>query len=264
MKEKINAMIQTFLDTKKEYEQKINAEPNSVKRFQSRLPNILTMCRPLSLLFILPIAFLGNFKIALILSGLSALTDFFDGIVARKYHAESSYGKKLDPICDKIFAVGLSLPILSVQPLLILSTIAFEGIIAAISLKSEIRKNHPVPTRLGKKKTWALGIELFTLYLTQALKAYNIIMPIPILAASILTTNGMQFATAIQYQKIDHQKQEEKKKKVVEKQQLQPEIQLTKSEKIHQEILEYQSLKASLEEEPSREIKDKTKTIGSL
>lgn len=264
MKEKINAMIQTLLNYKKEYEQKINAESDTRKRFQLRLPNILTMCRPLSLLFILPIAFLGNFSIALILTGVAALTDFFDGIVARKYHAESAYGKKLDPICDKIFAIGLSLPILSVQPSLILSTIVLEMAIASISLKSEARQNKPEPTPLGKKKTWALGFELFIFYLAQALKAYNIIMPIPILAAAILTTNSMQLATAIQYQRIDHKRQEEKKQTVVEKQHLQPEIQPTKADKIHQEILEYQSLKASLEKDDSQETKDKMKTIGSL
>lgn len=43
---------------------------------------------------------------AYIVAILAALTDFFDGFLARKYHLESDFGRLMDPLADKIFVVG--------------------------------------------------------------------------------------------------------------------------------------------------------------
>lgn len=55
------------------------------------------------------IFFLANvfeqYLIAFVIFLLSAVTDFFDGFLARRYQAESSLGKVLDPIADKIILV---------------------------------------------------------------------------------------------------------------------------------------------------------------
>ena len=37
---------------------------------------------------------------------LAALTDFFDGFLARKFHLESDFGRLMDPLADKVFVVG--------------------------------------------------------------------------------------------------------------------------------------------------------------
>jgi len=44
----------------------------------------------------------------------AAVTDFFDGYIARHYHAESEYGTFLDPLADKVlaFAGFICLPII--------------------------------------------------------------------------------------------------------------------------------------------------------
>lgn len=44
--------------------------------------------------------------IAYIVVILAALTDFFDGFLARKFHLESDFGRLMDPLADKIFVVG--------------------------------------------------------------------------------------------------------------------------------------------------------------
>ncbi len=83
-----------------------------VKNFRCKLenlPNILTFFR----LGLVPI-FVGIFfskiklhrEMAALIFGISAITDFLDGYIARKYKSESKLGKLLDPIADKLLALS--------------------------------------------------------------------------------------------------------------------------------------------------------------
>jgi CDP-diacylglycerol--glycerol-3-phosphate 3-phosphatidyltransferase len=73
------------------------------------LPNILTMMRialiPLILYFIDNESLSRSF-IAAGLYSISALTDFVDGYLARKYNQTSLLGKFLDPLADKILVMA--------------------------------------------------------------------------------------------------------------------------------------------------------------
>ncbi len=76
----------------------------------SKLPNFLTLLRIflLPLLIYLVIAGDSLFNLSiLILFILIALSDYFDGIIARKTSSTSEFGKMLDPIADKLFVVLL-------------------------------------------------------------------------------------------------------------------------------------------------------------
>ena len=69
------------------------------------LPNILTLCRILAvpalcICFWIP-AKMGDW-LALGIFTIAAATDFFDGWVARKFDAQSGFGRMLDPIADKL------------------------------------------------------------------------------------------------------------------------------------------------------------------
>lgn len=76
------------------------------------LPNILTMLRMAAAVF-LPFCYLFFAHpladlIALILFVLAAVTDWFDGWIARKFNQSSAFGAMLDPIADKtMVAVAL-------------------------------------------------------------------------------------------------------------------------------------------------------------
>ena len=70
------------------------------------IPNILTIFRfflvyPI-VLFILD----SNFLWAILLYILAAITDFFDGLIARKFNFVSEFGKIADPISDKTLILG--------------------------------------------------------------------------------------------------------------------------------------------------------------
>lgn len=56
------------------------------------------------LIFILAV-FLSMYWLALTLFVFSAITDFFDGMLARKYDLVSEIGQMLDPIADKVLLV---------------------------------------------------------------------------------------------------------------------------------------------------------------
>jgi CDP-diacylglycerol--glycerol-3-phosphate 3-phosphatidyltransferase len=84
------------------------------------LPNALTLLR----LVLAPVVAwavwrtgLGEDKawaiVAAVLFVIAALTDLFDGMAARAFHAESRFGRIIDPIADKLL-VGLPLIALSV------------------------------------------------------------------------------------------------------------------------------------------------------
>ena len=80
------------------------------------LPNCLTALR---ILLAIPIVMAVNqdLKLALILFCVAALTDAFDGRLARRWSATSKLGAILDPLADKIiylvtlYALSYSLPI---------------------------------------------------------------------------------------------------------------------------------------------------------
>lgn len=81
---------------------------------KKRLPNFITILR----IFIAAAFFLalsgyrypghgvvwGN--IAIVLFVIAATTDFMDGYLARKWNAESMFGRIMDPFCDKVLVLG--------------------------------------------------------------------------------------------------------------------------------------------------------------
>ncbi|HWE46712.1 MAG TPA: CDP-diacylglycerol--glycerol-3-phosphate 3-phosphatidyltransferase [Caulobacteraceae bacterium] len=96
------------------------------------LPNVLTWIRIIAgvAVFALLAAAAGGFapvgdidpdqqflyeKIAVIVFLVGAVTDFFDGFLARKLHAETAWGATLDPIADKVLICGVILGLLSLN-----------------------------------------------------------------------------------------------------------------------------------------------------
>ena len=67
------------------------------------VPNALTWSRIVVSLIMLGIYPFGYLKTLLCLGIAGALTDFFDGRLARKWNCESLHGLRVDPWADKIF-----------------------------------------------------------------------------------------------------------------------------------------------------------------
>lgn len=128
------------------------------KTFKSKIPTILTSVRLFAPIVVVPLVLTGNIIPALIASGVAASTDFFDGLLARKLHAESDFGAILDPIVDKVFLTTLILCGASINPILLIN-IAPEVAIAINNSKAFNENKNVASSTLGRVKTWILSLD---------------------------------------------------------------------------------------------------------
>lgn len=74
------------------------------------IPNILTTLRMLLVPVFIYIIFLSNIPDRVFYSTLifilASITDYFDGMLARKYNVISDYGKIMDPLADKLLVIS--------------------------------------------------------------------------------------------------------------------------------------------------------------
>jgi len=87
----------------------------------SKLPNILTISRivllPVLIILIFSDSNLTNF-LSIVLFIMMSITDYLDGLIARKTKNTSNFGKMLDPIADKLFVVLILIAFISDSMLL--------------------------------------------------------------------------------------------------------------------------------------------------
>lgn len=69
---------------------------------QLNLPNLLSFIRLCLVPFIVMFLSQGNFKLAFILFLFCGITDYLDGLIARKFKLQTALGAFLDPLADKI------------------------------------------------------------------------------------------------------------------------------------------------------------------
>ena len=123
------------------------------------LPNLLSGLR---ILLIVPFVYFvarKNFAVALIVFLVAAISDLFDGLIARKFNAKSHLGAVLDPMADKllIFSSFLTLFIMKAIPFwlfLIVFVRDLQMLLGYYHLSSlkEIDKDH-LPLFAGKVAT---------------------------------------------------------------------------------------------------------------
>jgi len=197
----INMCIKDKESFKKNWKIFINEGRKCIKEFKNKetrhkqIPNAFTASRLFAPLFIIPAALSGNLFLTGLFAGGFAFTDACDGYYARKYNAQSEFGRELDPITDKLFAGGLLLPLIILNPAMI-TNLLLEVVIAAINMHSRLNDNKPRTTIIGKVKTGSLSLTMILSYL-------NMIIAInPIIIGTLIATTGiLQTATAIKYYK---------------------------------------------------------------
>lgn len=119
--------------------------------------NCLTLIRVFAT-FLLPIMW-TFFKPAtlIVVVALILLTDFFDGMLARKFHVQTLFGSIMDSVADKMFGIVIVLILATHQPLFYLIVI-FEILIALINVIAAALGALTKSSFLGKFKMWLLGI----------------------------------------------------------------------------------------------------------
>ncbi len=66
------------------------------------VPDILSMSRLILAFCLIPLVLNNNLSLALVVFAVAAVSDFFDGYLARKFSVSSEFGAALDPVADKV------------------------------------------------------------------------------------------------------------------------------------------------------------------
>ncbi|MEJ5166571.1 MAG: CDP-alcohol phosphatidyltransferase family protein [Thermoanaerobaculia bacterium] len=139
---------------------------------QLNLPNLLSFIRLCLVPFIITFLSQGNFKLAFVLFLFCGITDYLDGLIARKFKLQTALGAFLDPLADKILMAStfitltLKLPnqvfeIPTFITILVISRDFFIVFVAFLIYLIFDIKSFP-PTILGKINT---VIQVFTILL---------------------------------------------------------------------------------------------------
>ena len=116
---------------------------------------------------------------ALYMFVIASVTDFFDGFLARKLHAESRWGAILDPIADKILVCGTILglfalntgdPVIALPSALILFR---EFAVSALREAAATREVRIEVSLLAKAKTTIQLVALGVMLLAESWAAFN-------------------------------------------------------------------------------------------
>jgi CDP-diacylglycerol--glycerol-3-phosphate 3-phosphatidyltransferase len=124
------------------------------------LPNLLTLFR----IFVTPLFFLLFFYfptkvfslLAALLFALASLTDFLDGYIARRWNLETSLGKFLDPLADKLLvavALIMLIPLDRVSSWMVAVIIGREILVTGLRVVAVTEGLVISASRLGKYKT---------------------------------------------------------------------------------------------------------------
>ncbi len=124
------------------------------------LPNKLTLGR-IGLAFIFLFALILDFpfskNVALLVFVLAAVTDWFDGVLARKHNLITNFGKLMDPLADKILTAAaliafVAVPTLSVPAWMVVVVIAREFAVSGMRTLAASQGIILAATRSGKHK----------------------------------------------------------------------------------------------------------------
>ncbi len=155
-------------------------------RVKKHIPNIITTIR-LILAIIFAITFIDkNFFLAFVIFAIASSSDALDGYLARKWQVLSDYGKRIDPIADKLLA-GLALILLSIfiNPLFLL-ILVLELFITINGLLLYTKKEICYVSTFGKVKTAFLFTAISLTILSESFSILNIYIYILIILTIIL------------------------------------------------------------------------------
>jgi cardiolipin synthase len=169
------------------------------------VPNQITLLRLGFLPFFLILVFYEEYRWALIVLTFVALTDAFDGYLARTLHQKSALGAYLDPIADKLLlsssfvVLAMSRKIAWWLTIFVLSRDVLLLTVAAVILIIQGYRPFP-PSLLGKATTFVEIVFVFYIILANAyspMHAAPVIRYLGVLVAVLVIVSGFHYAFAI-------------------------------------------------------------------
>lgn len=148
---------------------------------KKHLPNFLTLGR---ILLVVPMVVLLLFPgkwpsaLAALVFMIASITDFLDGLIARRYRVESSFGRFLDPIADKVLVTAALVMLIEldrVEAWVVMLILTREVAVSTLRAITKSWDTTLKPSPIGKTKTvfqFAAVVPLIIHY------KYTLILPI--------------------------------------------------------------------------------------
>jgi CDP-diacylglycerol--glycerol-3-phosphate 3-phosphatidyltransferase len=136
------------------------------------VPNTLTLLRlGVTAFFVasLSVNYPWHHTVALVLFLVATLTDYLDGVIARRMNLITDFGKLMDPLADKILTASAFICLIPYQALpawVVIVIISREFLITGLRLLASSKGTILPAEKLGKHKTaWQMATILFFLLL---------------------------------------------------------------------------------------------------
>jgi CDP-diacylglycerol--glycerol-3-phosphate 3-phosphatidyltransferase len=144
----------------------------AIDNLQMNLPNMLTLLRlGLTALLVVSLSaeYPAHFAIALLVFFLASLTDYLDGVIARKWNLITDFGKLMDPLADKVLTASAFICLIPYKALpawAVIIIISREFLITGLRLLASSKGVVLPAEKLGKHKTaWQMITIVFFLAL---------------------------------------------------------------------------------------------------
>ena len=132
-------------------------------------------------------------------------SDTLDGVLARKFNVQTFFGSIMDTVADKVLSIILYLVLIDSEPVLA-PILLCEFIIAIVNICAIVMKKQPKSNKVGKTKTWFVGVNIVLGYLYY----FNVITYELVIISSVLTFI-MEIAAIVSYGKALFKKSEKTK-----------------------------------------------------
>lgn len=147
-----------------------NAQPISSRVLT--VPNVLSFIRLVLVPVFLVLIIRGDDALALLVLVISSITDYLDGVIARRFNQITRLGQLLDPLADRlfIFAALIGLSVRDIVPWWFVAVIvARDLMLVGIGVALANRGYGPLPVHsLGKVATFCLFYALPIIMIAQA------------------------------------------------------------------------------------------------
>lgn len=168
------------------------------------IPNAISFGRiilitPFVAFFIAAKYITNNYVPAIVIIALSGISDFFDGMIARKFHQESELGKVLDPLADKLTLIAVGICMILIEPyvLPLMIIMVLKDILMIIGGTLIINKGviPPKSSWYGKLSTFMFYISVGMVVLMAIFDYHNETLSLAVLGV----TAGMMIFSLINY-----------------------------------------------------------------
>jgi CDP-diacylglycerol--glycerol-3-phosphate 3-phosphatidyltransferase len=144
------------------------------------LPNLLSLARIALIVPVLICAQIGGARWSLVATALfvlAAMTDWLDGYLARRFHAQSALGQTLDTLADKLMVASVIIWLTSQNKVsfwLSIAVIARELIVSSMRVHASAQGASMPVNWWGKWKLFLQTIALFLLLISSVRSAWMI------------------------------------------------------------------------------------------